>query len=107
MRPAIKNRLVPLAIRDYFELVKRALLVEQDIVDTNQIQEQMGIEKLNKKWEKVPRRGLNISSKGNKASSMRDILRSMLKVSRVLRRRQLLEYVIVMGQKIIYGGLAH
>ena len=38
---------------------------------------------------------------------MRDILRSMLKVSRVLRRRQLLEYVIVMGQKIIYGGLAH
>ena len=38
---------------------------------------------------------------------MRDILRSMLKVSRVLRRWQLLEYVIVMGQKIIYGVLAH
>ena len=52
MRPAIKNRLVPLAIRDYFELVKRALLVEQDIVDTNQIQEQMGIEKLNKSGRK-------------------------------------------------------
>ena len=28
LRPAIRNRLVPLAIRDYSELVKRALLVE-------------------------------------------------------------------------------
>ncbi|KAJ9672728.1 hypothetical protein PVL29_026082 [Vitis rotundifolia] len=42
LRPAIRNRLVPLAIRDYSELVKRALLVEQDIEETNQIQEQRG-----------------------------------------------------------------
>ncbi|KAJ9701354.1 hypothetical protein PVL29_006624 [Vitis rotundifolia] len=32
-------QLVPLAIRDYSELVKRALLVEQDIEETNQIRE--------------------------------------------------------------------
>ena len=42
LRPAIRNRLVPLTIRDYSELVKRALLVEQDIEETNQIQEQKG-----------------------------------------------------------------
>ena len=42
MRPAIRNRLIPLAIRDYSELVKRALLVEQDIDETNQIREQKG-----------------------------------------------------------------
>ncbi|RVW92637.1 Retrovirus-related Pol polyprotein from transposon 17.6 [Vitis vinifera] len=42
LRPAIRNRLVLLAIRDYFELVKRALLVEQDIEETNQIREQRG-----------------------------------------------------------------
>ncbi|RVW22320.1 Retrovirus-related Pol polyprotein from transposon 17.6 [Vitis vinifera] len=40
LRSAIRNRLVPLAIRDYSELVKRALLVEQDIEETNQIREQ-------------------------------------------------------------------
>ncbi|KAJ9678287.1 hypothetical protein PVL29_023021 [Vitis rotundifolia] len=39
---ARRNRLVPLAIRDYSELVKRALLVEKDIVETNQIREQRG-----------------------------------------------------------------
>ena len=37
LRPAIRNRLVLLAINDYSELVKRALLVEQDIKETNQI----------------------------------------------------------------------
>ncbi|RVW93684.1 Transposon Ty3-I Gag-Pol polyprotein [Vitis vinifera] len=42
LRPAIRNRLVPLAIRDYSELVKRALLVEQDMDETNQIREQKG-----------------------------------------------------------------
>ncbi|XP_034701176.1 uncharacterized protein LOC117926612 [Vitis riparia] len=42
LRPTIRNRLVPLAIRDYSELVKRALLVEQDIDETNQIREQKG-----------------------------------------------------------------
>eukprot|EP00261_Vitis_vinifera_P036423 XP_019077666.1 PREDICTED: uncharacterized protein LOC109123168 [Vitis vinifera] len=42
LRPAIRNRLVPLAIRDYSELVKRALLVEPDVEETNQIREQMG-----------------------------------------------------------------
>ena len=42
MRPAIWNRLVSLAIRDYSELVKRALLVEQDIKETNQIREHRG-----------------------------------------------------------------
>ena len=45
LRPAIRNRLVPLAIRDYSELVKRALLVEQDIEETNQIREQRGGQK--------------------------------------------------------------
>ena len=42
LRLAIRNRLVPLTIKDYFELVKRALLVEQDIEETNQIREQTG-----------------------------------------------------------------
>ncbi|RVW66686.1 Transposon Ty3-I Gag-Pol polyprotein [Vitis vinifera] len=42
LRPAIRNRLVLLAIRDYSELLKRALLVEQDIEETNQIREQRG-----------------------------------------------------------------
>ena len=42
LRPTIRNRLVSLAIRDYYELVKRALLVEQDIEETNQIREQKG-----------------------------------------------------------------
>ena len=37
LRPAIKNRVVPLAIMDYSELVKSALLVERDIKDTYQI----------------------------------------------------------------------
>ena len=37
LRPTIRNRLVPLAIKDYSKLVKRSLLVEQDIEDTNQI----------------------------------------------------------------------
>ena len=39
LRPAIKNRLVLVTIKDYSELVKRALLVEQDIEETNQIWE--------------------------------------------------------------------
>ncbi|XP_034675675.1 uncharacterized protein LOC117906659 [Vitis riparia] len=39
LRSAIKNRLVPLAIKDYSQLVKRALLVERDIKETNQIWE--------------------------------------------------------------------
>ena len=42
MRLAIRNRLILLAIRDNSELVKRALLVQQDIENTNQIQEQRG-----------------------------------------------------------------
>ena len=42
LRPAIKNRLVLVTIKDYSELVKKALLVEQDIEETNQIREQMG-----------------------------------------------------------------
>ena len=42
LRSAIRNRVVSLAIRDYFELVKRALLVEQDMNDTHQIWEQRG-----------------------------------------------------------------
>ena len=37
LRPARRNRVVPLVIRDYFELVKRALLVEQDIKETHQV----------------------------------------------------------------------
>lgn len=42
LRPIIINRIVPLAIRDYIELVKRALLVNQDIEGINQIWEQRG-----------------------------------------------------------------
>ena len=42
LKPVIRNRLVPLVIRDYSELVTRALLVEQDIEETNQIREQRG-----------------------------------------------------------------
>ena len=41
MRLAIRNKLVQLAIRDYSEFVKKALLVKQDIKETNQIREQM------------------------------------------------------------------
>ena len=51
MRLAIRNRLILLAIRDNSELVKRALLVEQDIKDTNQIQEQKGDRKGKQKVE--------------------------------------------------------
>ncbi|RVW15622.1 Retrovirus-related Pol polyprotein from transposon 17.6 [Vitis vinifera] len=51
LRPAIRNRLVPLAIRDYSELVKRALLVEQDIDETNQIREQKGERKGKQRME--------------------------------------------------------
>lgn len=40
MRPAIINKVVPLVISDNFKLVKRTLLVEQDIDYTNQIREQ-------------------------------------------------------------------
>ena len=51
MRPAIWNRLVPLAIKDYSELVKRALLVEQNIEETNQILEQRGDRKRKQRME--------------------------------------------------------
>ena len=37
LRTVIRNRLVSLAIKDYSELVKRALMVEKDIDETNQI----------------------------------------------------------------------
>ncbi|RVW36979.1 hypothetical protein CK203_103687 [Vitis vinifera] len=54
LRPAIRNRLVPLAIRDYSELVKRALLVEQDIEKPTKFRSKRGIEKGNKEWGKFP-----------------------------------------------------
>ncbi|XP_034708980.1 uncharacterized protein LOC117932042 [Vitis riparia] len=80
LRPTIRNRLVPLAIRDYFELVKMALLVEQDIEETNQIWEQMGDRKGKQRiWE----------------------------VSRVLKEWLILEYVMVVEQETTYGGPAH
>ena len=60
------------------------------------------IEKGNKKWGKVPKGGPNINNRGNEASNMRDILRSMLEVSKVLRGWLLLEYVMVVEQEIIY-----
>ncbi|RVW13424.1 hypothetical protein CK203_102323 [Vitis vinifera] len=53
------------------------------------------IEKGSRKWVKVPRGGPSISNRGNEANSTRDILRSMLEVSRVFRGRLLLEYVMV------------
>ena len=77
MRPAIRNRLVPLAIRNYFELVKRALLVEQDIKDTNQIREQMEDRKGKQKVGEIPRGDPRASNKDNKVSNLGDILRSM------------------------------
>ena len=51
MRPIFRNRLVPLAIRDCSELIKRVLLVEQDIEETNQIQEQKGDRKGKQRME--------------------------------------------------------
>ncbi|RVW63618.1 RNA-directed DNA polymerase-like [Vitis vinifera] len=57
LRPAIRNRLVLLAIRDYSELVKRALLVQQDIEDTNQIREQRGEKRETKSGAKFPKEG--------------------------------------------------
>ena len=55
LRPAIRNRLVLLAIRDYSELVKRALLVQQDIEDTNKIREQRGEKRETKSGAKFPK----------------------------------------------------
>ena len=58
LRPTIRNMMVPLAIKDLPKLVKKALLVEEDIDDTNQIQEQKGDGKgkqKKKKKKKTPR----------------------------------------------------
>ena len=107
MRPTIRNRLVSLGIRDYFELVKRALLVEQDIEETNQIQEQRGDRKGKQKIREVPRGNPRASNRGKEVSILRGILCSMQKVSRVLIGQLLLEYVMVVEQEITYEGLAH
>ena len=53
LRPTIRNMVVPLAIRDLPELVKKTLLVEEDIDDTNQIQKQKGDGKGKQKKKKL------------------------------------------------------
>ena len=67
----------------------------------------VGIEKGNKEWGKVPRRDLRVRSRGRGLSNLRDIPHSMQEVSRVLKGWLLIEYVMVVDQKTIYGGLAH
>ena len=89
MRLAIQNRLVPPAIRDYSKLVKRALLVEQDIEETNQIREQRDDRKEKQRMGESSQKRSNGRSKGRKVSSLRGILRSMQEVSRVLRGQPL------------------
>ena len=61
----------------------------------------------NKKWGKVPRGNPKASSRGREVSNLRGILHSMQEVGRVLKGQLLLEYVMVMEQDIIYGGLTH
>ncbi|RVW72383.1 Transposon Ty3-I Gag-Pol polyprotein [Vitis vinifera] len=103
LRPAIRNRLVPLAIRDYSELVKRALLVEQDIDETNQIREQKG--------DRKGKQRMGESSQGpqqrQRTQQFERRPRSMQEGGRLLRGRLLIEYVMVVEQETIYGGLAH
>ena len=66
-----------------------------------------GIEKGNKEWGKVPRGDLRVRSRGKGLSNLRGIPHSMQEVSRVLRGWLLIEYVMVVEQETIYGGLAH
>ena len=66
-----------------------------------------GTEKGNKEWGKVLRGDLRARSKGKGLSSLRDIPRSMQKVSKVLKGRLLIEYVMVVERETTYGGLAH
>ncbi|RVW68327.1 Transposon Ty3-I Gag-Pol polyprotein [Vitis vinifera] len=65
-----------------------------------------GIEKGNKEWGKVPRGDPRAHSRGRSQQS-EGILRSMQKVSRVLREQLLQEYVMVVERETTYGGLAH
>ena len=106
MRPAIQNRLVPLAIRDYSELVKRVLLVDQDIEETNQIREQRRDRKGKQRMGKSSQ-SHRAHNRGRGVSSLRDILRSMQEVSRVLRGWLLIEYVMVVERETTYGGFSH
>ena len=65
-----------------------------------------GIEKGNKEWGKVPKRDPRVRNRGKGVSSLRGILRSMQEMSRVLKGRLLLEYVMVVVRETTYGGLA-
>ena len=62
-----------------------------------------GTKKGNKEWGKVPRG----HSRSRGLSSLRGLHRSMQEGGRLLRGRLLIEYVMVVEQKTIYGGLAH
>ncbi|RVW13705.1 hypothetical protein CK203_087213 [Vitis vinifera] len=103
LRPAIRIRLVPLAIRDYSELVKRALLVEQDI-DGNQPNSRA-------KGGQKGKQRMGESSQGpqqrQRTQQFERRPRSMQEGGRLLRGRLLIEYVMVVEQETIYGGLAH
>ena len=62
-----------------------------------------GTKKGNKEWGKV----LRGHSRGRGLSSLRGVPRSMQEEGRLLRGRLLIEYVMVVEQETIYGGLAH
>ena len=62
-----------------------------------------GTEKGNKEWGKV----LRGHSRGRGLSSLRGVPRSMQEGGRLLRGWLLIEYVMVVDQETIYGGLAH
>lgn len=55
LRFAIRSKVVPLAIKDNYELVKKALPVEQDIDDTIKLRSKWEIGRESKMEEKVPK----------------------------------------------------
>ena len=66
-----------------------------------------GIKKGNKEWGKVPKGVSRARRRGRRLSNLRGIPRSMQEVSRVLKGRLLIEYVMVVERETTYGGLAH
>ncbi|RVW68548.1 hypothetical protein CK203_063696 [Vitis vinifera] len=66
-----------------------------------------GTKKGNKEWGKVPKGVSRARSRGRRLSNLRGIPRSMQDVSRVLKGRLLIEYVMVVERETTYGGLAH
>ena len=66
-----------------------------------------GTKKGNKEWGKVPKGVSRARRRGRRLSNLRGIPRSMQDVSRVLKGRLLIEYVMVVEWETTYGRLTH